>query len=64
LPRGDASIVISYNARADLERCLSSLTDAPPAITHDIIVVDNASTDDSVAVAGAAGPVSPSSRRT
>ena len=42
-------VIVSYNARADLERCLSSLTDAPPAIAHDIIVVDNASTDDSVA---------------
>jgi GT2 family glycosyltransferase len=45
----DVSIVIvSYNARADLERCLAALHDAPPAATHEVIVVDNASTDGSV----------------
>jgi len=42
-------VIVSYNARADLERCLASLTDHPPAIPHDIVVVDNASRDDSVA---------------
>jgi GT2 family glycosyltransferase len=42
----DVSIVIvSYNAREHLERCLASLEAAPPALPHDIIVVDNASTD-------------------
>lgn len=44
----DVSIVIvSYNARADLERCLWSLHNPSPAATHEIIVVDNASTDGS-----------------
>ncbi len=44
----DLSIVIvSYNARADLECCLASLHDFPPAIPHEIVVVDNASTDGS-----------------
>lgn len=44
----DLSIVIvSFNARADLERCLESLHDAPPAHAHEIIVVDNASADGS-----------------
>jgi N-acetylglucosaminyl-diphospho-decaprenol L-rhamnosyltransferase len=41
-------VIVSFNARADLERCLASLTAAPPALAHDIVVVDNASTDDSV----------------
>jgi hypothetical protein len=40
-------IIVSFNARADLERCLESLHVAPPAATHEIIVVDNASTDGS-----------------
>jgi N-acetylglucosaminyl-diphospho-decaprenol L-rhamnosyltransferase len=40
-------IIVSYNARADLERCLESLQMHPPAVTHEIIVVDNASTDGS-----------------
>jgi N-acetylglucosaminyl-diphospho-decaprenol L-rhamnosyltransferase len=40
-------IIVSFNARADLERCLASLHDAPPAASHEIIVVDNASSDGS-----------------
>jgi GT2 family glycosyltransferase len=48
----DLSIVIvSFNARADLERCLESLRAAPPAHTHEIIVVDNASADGSAEAA-------------
>ena len=48
----DVSIVIvSYNARADLDRCLASLQNHPPIASHEIIVVDNASTDDSVSAA-------------
>ena len=44
----DLSIVIvSFNARTDLERCLKSLHDAPPSHSHEIIVVDNASSDGS-----------------
>ncbi|HEY7289805.1 MAG TPA: glycosyltransferase family 2 protein [Vicinamibacterales bacterium] len=46
--RPDLSIIIvSYNARADLVRCLQSLAAAPSLATHEIIVVDNASTDGS-----------------
>lgn len=40
-------VIVSWNARDDLERCLRSLTAAPPAIPHTIAVVDNASTDGS-----------------
>jgi N-acetylglucosaminyl-diphospho-decaprenol L-rhamnosyltransferase len=40
-------IIVSYNARADLERCLDSLAAAPPAVSHEIIVVDNQSRDGS-----------------
>jgi len=40
-------IIVSFNARADLERCLDSLLAAPPAVSHEIIVVDNQSTDGS-----------------
>jgi N-acetylglucosaminyl-diphospho-decaprenol L-rhamnosyltransferase len=42
-------IIVSFNTRSDLERCLESLVAHPPAVTHEIVVVDNASTDDSVA---------------
>jgi GT2 family glycosyltransferase len=41
-------VIVSYNAREHLENCLSSLAAAPPAIPHDITIVDNASSDDSV----------------
>ena len=40
-------VIVSYNARGDLERCLASLGDAPPEIAHEIVVVDNASRDGS-----------------
>jgi N-acetylglucosaminyl-diphospho-decaprenol L-rhamnosyltransferase len=41
-------VIVSFNTRADLERCLESLTTNPPGIPHEIIVVDNASSDGSV----------------
>jgi hypothetical protein len=42
-----AIIIVSFNARADLERCLESLHTPPPAASHEIMVVDNASSDGS-----------------
>ena len=48
-------IIVSYNAREDLKRCLESLTAAPAAAVHETIVVDNASSDGSAAVARDAG---------
>jgi hypothetical protein len=44
-------IIVSYNVREDLARCLASLHEAPPTASHEIVVVDNASTDGSVAQA-------------
>lgn len=38
-------IIVTFNARADLERCLGSLVTAPPRVDHEVLVVDNASTD-------------------
>ena len=46
-------IIVSFNARTDLEGCLASLRAAPPAVSHEIVVVDNASTDGSADVARA-----------
>jgi GT2 family glycosyltransferase len=40
-------VIVSFNARVDLERCLESLRAAPAAATHEILVVDNGSTDGS-----------------
>jgi N-acetylglucosaminyl-diphospho-decaprenol L-rhamnosyltransferase len=44
-------VIVSFNARADLEACLRSLQTAPPSIPCEIIVVDNDSSDDSAAAA-------------
>jgi len=44
-------IIVSFNASADLARCLQSLHDSPPAATHEILVVDNASSDGSADLA-------------
>jgi N-acetylglucosaminyl-diphospho-decaprenol L-rhamnosyltransferase len=49
-------IIVSFNARGDLERCLHSLRAAPPAMHHRVIVVDNASTDGSVEAVRAGWP--------
>ncbi len=40
-------IIVSFNARADLERCLESLHAARPVTPHEILVVDNGSADGS-----------------
>jgi GT2 family glycosyltransferase len=42
-------IIVSYNARAHLERCLQSLHASVPATPHEILVVDNHSSDGSAA---------------
>src|SRR5262245_32601913 len=44
-------IIVSFNARSHLDRCLQSLHFAPPARTYETIVVDNASTDGSAEAA-------------
>jgi hypothetical protein len=43
-----AIIIVSHNTKGDLENCVGSLHDHPPAVSHEIVVVDNASRDGSV----------------
>jgi GT2 family glycosyltransferase len=43
-----AIVIVSHNTRSDLENCLRSLHQNPPRLTHEIIVIDNASSDGSV----------------
>ncbi len=38
-------VIVSWNAREDLETCLTTIESSPPACAHEILVVDNASTD-------------------
>ena len=40
-----AIVIVGYNARADLERCLESILAAPPVVPFEILLVDNGSTD-------------------
>jgi GT2 family glycosyltransferase len=49
-------VIVNYNAQAHLSNCLESLTSSPPALPHDILVVDNASTDGSVQAVRARWP--------
>ena len=51
MPIDVSIIIVSYNARADLERCLASIAAAPPRVSYEIIVVDNASSDGSAEAA-------------
>ncbi|HJN44830.1 MAG: glycosyltransferase family 2 protein [Vicinamibacterales bacterium] len=51
-----AIVIVSYNARADLEACLASLANQPPTTSHKIVVVDNASSDGSPAAVRANWP--------
>ena len=44
-------VIVSFNARAELMECLLSLKKAPPSMDHEIVVVDNASTDGSAEAA-------------
>jgi N-acetylglucosaminyl-diphospho-decaprenol L-rhamnosyltransferase len=44
-------VIVSFNAKADLMACLLSLKKNPPSADHEIIVVDNASSDGSVEAA-------------
>jgi GT2 family glycosyltransferase len=38
-------VIVSWNAREALHACLLSLEAHPPSLPHDIVVIDNASTD-------------------
>ena len=43
-----AIVIVTYNSARDIDRALRSLADPPPATPHEILVVDNASADDTV----------------
>ena len=46
-------VIVSFNARTDLLNCLLSVKKYPPSTAHELIVVDNASTDGSADAARA-----------
>ena len=47
---GVTIVIVSFNVRDHLARCLQSLANAPPSAPHEIVVVDNASGDGTVAM--------------
>ena len=49
-------IIVSFNTRDDLERCIGSVVEHPPAVPFEIVVVDNASSDGSPAAVAARWP--------
>jgi GT2 family glycosyltransferase len=48
-----AIVIVSYNTRDDLAACLRSLREPAPEVSHEIVVVDNASGDGSAEAARA-----------
>ena len=42
-----AILIVSYNAKRDLENCVRSLHEHPPLLAHEVVVIDNASNDGS-----------------
>jgi GT2 family glycosyltransferase len=42
-------IIVNWNGGELLRSCLRSIAEAPPSVSYDIVIVDNASSDDSVA---------------
>lgn len=51
-----AIVIVSYNAREDLARTLDSIIAAPPLTPHQVVVVDNASSDGSLEMVRARFP--------
>ena len=42
-------IIVTFNSREEIDQCLRSVVDHPPSADHEIVVVDNASTDGTAA---------------
>ena len=51
-----AIVIVSFNTHRDLHACLQSLHDAPPDLTHAVVVVDNGSSDGSAGAVRTAWP--------
>jgi N-acetylglucosaminyl-diphospho-decaprenol L-rhamnosyltransferase len=43
-------VIVTYNSAGHVGACVASLTESPPAVSHEIVVVDNASGDATVAL--------------
>ena len=50
-------IIVTYNSRGHVDRCLDSLVTHAPAMDHEIVIVDNASPDGTAAAVRARWPM-------
>ena len=48
-------VIVTFNSRGQIDACLESLVTHPPAVEHEIIMVDNASPDGTAAAVRARG---------
>jgi GT2 family glycosyltransferase len=51
-----AIVIVSHNTRRELDACLRSIHEHPPRVSHEVVVVDNASRDGSADAVRAAWP--------
>ena len=42
-------VIVTFNSRADIGACLRTLAEHPPAVSHEVVIVDNASADGTTA---------------
>ena len=49
-------VIVTWNSAATIGRCLSALAEHPPPVRYEVVVVDNASADDTLAVVRATCP--------
>ena len=43
-------IIATFNSAPDIRRCLRSLQQHPPSVDHEVLIVDNASSDETVLI--------------
>ena len=50
-------VIVTFNSRSHVDACLRSIADSRPAVDHEIVVIDNASTDGTPALVRERWPV-------
>ena len=56
MPADVSVVIVTYNSAGEIEACLRSILDTPPRRRVEILVVDNGSTDDTLARVAALSP--------